>query len=313
MDAAADAAAPSAVAEASQAKSDAADEQDVKPVYPVEGVIPDPVAKRLCEALHDVPEARRAECCDRPKAAVLTGECVRMLSAAMKAKAVHLDAASAEACALAIDRTHAGCEWVGPFPPDPPTACLGILRGSLAAGQRCRSSLECAEGLRCHGVGPTTTGVCGPARDDGAACAGSADPLAGFARQGDLDVTHPECKGYCSRFKCASFTAEGGACAQSRECGPGRQCVEGDGAAKTRPATTAPGLKGGRCVTRAASRLGEPCPGGVCESGALCVAGRCSLRKAAGASCQSDFECVGGCVRSDGSTKGTCSRKCDAR
>jgi hypothetical protein len=281
------------------------DEDEVRPVYPVDGVTPDPLAARLCTALHELPEKRRSACCGQSAGLVPTSECVRMLSAALHGKAVELGAGDVDACALAIDRAYAGCDWVGPFPPEVPAACLGIVHGKLARNDRCRSSLECAGDLRCHGVGPTTVGRCGPARDDGGACAGSSDALASFVRQNDVDARHPECKGYCSRFKCSAFAAEGALCAQSRECGPGRQCL---GAGKG----TGLGAKSGKCVTRAPGKAGEPCPGATCEAGLLCLSGRCAARKPAGASCETDFECAGGCLESDAGRR-TCGRKCGVR
>jgi hypothetical protein len=285
------------------------DEDEVRPVYPIEGVETHPLAAKLCEALHDLPEKRRSACCGEPPGLVVTKECERMLSAAIRARAVELAAADVDRCAEAIGRAYEGCDWVGPFPPDLPAECLSIVKGTLPEKARCRSSLECAGTMRCFGVGPTTAGKCGPARPDGAACGGGADALATFVRQNDVDTTHPECAGYCNRFKCASRGAEGAACAQTRECGAGLQCI------------------GQKCAPRAPSKLGEACPGGVCEKGAQCVGGTslgggsttdrtCVARKPAGAACTNDFDCVGGCIRPDGgapSKRGRCGMKCGVR
>ena len=42
---------------------------------------------------------------------------------------------------------------------------------------KCRSSLECAEGARCNGAGPTTPGKCGPPKANGLPCGGATDRL----------------------------------------------------------------------------------------------------------------------------------------
>jgi hypothetical protein len=311
-----EAAAPApAVADAGgKADATAEDDDDVRPVYPVDGVEPHPLATKLCGALHDLPESRRAACCREPSGLVVTKECVRMLSAALRGGAVTVDAADVDRCAAAMENLLDGCEWVGPFPPEQPAACLGLVKGQLAARARCRSSLECEGSLRCQGVGPTTPGKCAPARDDGAGCGGTVDALATFVRQNDLETTHPECKGFCSRIKCASPGAAGSPCARTRECGPGLQCL---GAAKN--AAADPKAQRGACTPKAPSKLGEPCPGETCEAGSQCVQGTCVARRPAGAACENDFQCLGGCVRPDagagggGLPRGRCGQKCGVR
>jgi hypothetical protein len=281
-----------------------AEEDDVRPVYPVTGVTTNPLATRLCIALHEVPEKKRSTCCKEPPAPVVKGECERMLSAALNAKAVTIEPSAVDACVAAMDATYSGCDWVGPFPPDVPAACLGIVKGTLKAKDRCRSSLECGAGLRCHGVGPTTIGRCGAPREDGAGCSGgNVDTLVTFARQNDLDDTHPECKGYCDRIRCASWVAEGGACRNHRECGPEHSCVSEGQHSKD----------SARCMKRARAKLGEACSGDICESGLRCISGKCRPRLTAGTACERDFDCLGGCIKPDGGTKGLCGQKCGVR
>ena len=192
-----------------------------------------------------------------------------MLSAAIRGGAVDVDEGAVQRCAAAMDKAHDGCDWVGPFPAELPSECLGIVKGKLPARARCRSSLECAGDLRCHGVGPTTPGSCGPARAEGGACGSTTDTLATFVRQDDVDTTHPECKGFCSRIKCAEPGADGSPCSLSRECAAGLQCL---GVSKNAPL----GTKTGKCSPRAPDKLGQPCPGLVCEKGAQCIAGHAS-------------------------------------
>ena len=269
---------------------------DVRPVYPIDPKAPaDPLAARFCTALHETPETKRAACCAQKVGIVFTGECTRTLSAAIAAKALSIAAADVDKCAAAVEKVYGGCDWPGPFPPELPGECEGILKGALPVGTRCRSSLECAGKLRCFGVGPTSTGRCGDAHADAGKCGGTVDTLAAYTRQNDVDTTHPECTGYCNRSKCASFVAEGGTCTTGFQCGEGKLCITG------------------KCKTAAPAKLGEPCPGASCEKGAQCIENKCIAKKAAGATCTMDFECVGGCLKPDAGNKGVCGKKCALR
>jgi hypothetical protein len=272
--------------------------EEVTSVYP-ELVGPgDARAVKLCEVLHENPEKKRAACCKQPLGIMVTAECVRMLTGALRTGAVTLDEAGVSACATALDVTYDGCDWVGPFPPPLPKACAGLVTGTLAAGKRCRSSLECAGKLRCKGVGPTTMGTCAEAAPTGEACGGTVDALATYVRDSELEQRHPSCTGYCARFKCGDLGGKDAECTQSRDCQAGLQCL------------------GKKCTARAPAKVGEACPGGVCEEGLACVLGKCTARKAAGQACTHDFECLGGCVKAVGakpSTPGKCGMRCEIR
>ncbi len=270
-------------------------DEEVRPVYPADAGPPDPLVLRLCAALHDVPENRRAACCEQKPGVALTSECARTLTFALANKAIAVDAADVDKCAAASQAMYEGCDWVGPFVPEAPDECLGIIKGQLATGKRCRSSLECAGDMRCHGLGPTTMGKCGTASPDNEKCGGSADTLASYTRQGNVDAHHPECKGYCNRTKCAALIGAGGACTFGAACGVGKLCVDR------------------KCATAAPAKFGDACPGGACEKNALCMQGRCVARKPSGVACSTDFECLGGCIKSDGGAKGTCGKRCDLR
>lgn len=163
------------------------------------------------------------------------------------------------------------------------------MKGKIAAGQKCRSTLECTGDLRCVGVGPTTPGKCGPARAPGEVCGGTVDTLAGYVRQTDLDKRHPECRGTdrCIKHKCAAPAADGAACQTTSDCADGLQCVP---AAMGAPKIAIPQKK---CAGRAMPKEGEACPGGVCDG--------------------NDFECKGGCLKPDGGDKGKCGPRCDIR
>ena len=284
----------SASASTAASASASVDPDEVRPVYPLD-VATDPLAKKLCEALHDVQEDRRATCCKEAKALVLTGECVRNLSGALAAKAVTIDAAEVQKCAEAAAATYAGCDWVGPFPPKPPAACLGIVHGTVGAGATCRSSLECTGNMHCHGSGPTQGGRCTAGAPDGVLCNASVDVLIGYTRQTDAEQSHRECSGYCNLHNCATAMAAGAKCEVNVQCGAGSFCI------------------GGKCGPGTPGKVGEACPAGACEGAARCIHGKCIARKAAGEPCEVDLECLGGCVKKAGEKTGTCGMRCDVR
>jgi len=270
------------------------DDDELRPVYPAEAGPADPLAERLCRALHDIPEERRAACCATTPGLVVTHECIRTLSSALRSRAVAVDGGDVDRCAAAIEAAHAGCEWVGPFPPELPSECDGIVRGSLTVGVRCRSSLECRSGMRCAGAGPTSVGICAAPARPGEACGTAVDVLATYTRQVRVEAAHPPCDGYCDMHRCIAFVAPGAACASSVACGAGQDCRDG------------------RCGARVMAKRGEACPGGSCEAGLRCYRGRCVAPGPAGAACASDFECQGGCAKREAGA-GVCGRRCDVR
>ena len=266
----------------------------MRSVYPMDAGPPDPVVHKLCSALHDLPEQRRAACCEQGLGVVVTGECERMLTSAVGSKAASLEATEVDRCVSAMQKAYEGCDWVGPFPPETPPECEGVVHGSLGTGATCRSSLECVKGLRCNGVGPTLAGVCGPAHADGQSCGAAVDTLAVFVKQqAELAVDHPECSGYCDRLRCASLVPLGGACRT------GGQCKEG-------------GCAAGKCAPRVLGKPGGECPTGECAEGARCVVGKCLERGAVGSACKNDLECRGACIKSGGGP-GVCGKGCGAR
>lgn len=305
-DAAADAGADTGADAAAEAGGGGGD--DVEPVYPIEANAPPvPLAQKLCEGLNSMPEKKRAECCKTTSGILLTSECTRTLSAAIRGKAIELEAKDVDACIAAFEKTLEGCEWVGPFMPGPPAACLGLLKGKIAEGHKCRSSLECAGDMHCVGLGPTTPGKCGTMSTGGEACGGTVDPLVGFARQTDIEKRHPTCKDRCIKHQCQPPVAENAACLISSDCQEGLQCLPAPNAPKT-------GIVPKKCVAgKTPGKDGEPCPGGVCEGTLQCIKGKCTSRKGTGEECTDDYECKGGCLRADGGTKGKCGQRCDIR
>lgn len=307
-DAAADAAVASALA-ADAAASAEGGADDVGPVYPIETNAPAvPLAEKLCNGVTMMPEKKRAQCCKMQPGITFTSECSRQLSAALRHNALTVEEKDVDACIAAFEKTLDGCEWVGPFPPGPPAACQGIFKGKIALGQKCRSSLECVGELRCKGLGPTTPGTCTTAGTTGeTTCGSTTDSLATYTRQNDVDKRHPECKERCIKHRCQAAASEGAACQISNDCQDGMQCV----------VAGAPPPKGGippkKCVAgKLPGKDGEACPGDACADGLDCVGGKCAAKKASGEACTNDWECRGGCIKSDGG-KGLCGLRCDSR
>jgi hypothetical protein len=258
----------------------------------------DPQAAAYCEAVHGLPESRRAACCQSPMGIVLTDDCVRVLSYSVRSGALVIDERSTAECKQKVEQQLASCDFIGPFPPQLPEACEGVLRGTLTAGGRCRSSLECQGTLRCVGVGPTSLGTCHKPREDGAPCGLAVDPLAAFTRGERLVEKHSECSGFCGRRHiCESVLPRGATCVMREQCGKAGRCVKG------------------HCVDGGIAKLGEPCGGSDCAAGLRCFQHRCIDPGSAGASCSTDFDCLGGCNRSPDKSDGPgiCGAKCTMR
>lgn len=183
-----------------------------------------PAAEALCRAFQEVPRRRKAECCEHRPGILLTGECTRVLSAAITTGAVSLDEGAARRCEAAMAEAHEGCGWVGTWSRAQPEACQALLEGHRKDGETCRSSVECEAGLRCHGVSPTDEGVCGPPEAVGATCGDGVDPLAGYVGA-DLARGHPECaSGFCANGRCRALAAVGERCVSDEHCGAGAHC-----------------------------------------------------------------------------------------
>lgn len=256
---------------------------------------PDPLAQRLCDALHALPAKRKGECCGAAHTSSLAGLCGQELTASVRRGAVTIDAAGTAKCAEETARQLEGCGWVTPLLPQQPQACSGLMHGTLKAGAACHSSLECVDGLYCRGVGPRNTGVCGAPAAPRRRCEIPADNLAAFTGAKG-DPRHPECQGRCVKGLCLPFLAPGAACASSGLCPPGLNCIAG------------------RCQDRPLPKLGEACSGRtVCEAGASCHGGQCKALKNAGEPCAQPFECRAlRCVKAPGARAGTCGEPCAA-
>ncbi len=265
---------------------------EIKPVYPVDAGPPNPLAQQYCDAIAGEPERAKASCCGTSSAAtmLIVGQCVRTLTAALATKAVTLAPADVQRCADAVKQATTGCDWVTPTALAMPPVCEGIIKGTAALHAECRSSLECAAGLRCQGLSSIDVGKCEGPKATRAPCNLASDMLASFTRQDTLARTHPECAGYCVGRTCKDATPVGDECASDVQCGRGF-CVAG------------------KCSAAAPPSLGSSCTGG-CSYGLACVDGKCVAKRAEGAACDANGECRGACVRPDGGTSGTCSKTC---
>jgi hypothetical protein len=289
----------SAASPATSAGIDQSEPDDaVRPVYPITNDPPSPLAKKLCEAIHEQPARRKAECCSSagrgPLASVtlLVNECVRVLSFALREKSVSLDPADVDKCVEAGPKATEGCEWVTPFAPRPPPACDGVIKGLLQEGAHCRASLECVDGLRCLGSGPTAPGRCTKPLPRGGPCSHAVDTLASYTGQTTSDARHPECAGYCAQRWCADIVPVGGECSSTVQCGAGRHCIEK------------------KCAEGPLPEAGAPCRSGLCAEGARCSAGKCVPLGVTGEACERDADCRSGCEKPPGSAKGKCGIKC---
>jgi hypothetical protein len=280
-------------APASSAKplpTDDESDDEVQAVYPVDKQPPDPFAERYCDAVQEGPRKRREACCPDIGAFAPTAECVRTLSAALRAGAVSIDPAGLDACRTAVEVATSGCDWVRPVGGAPAVpACLGIIRGNVKEGARCRSSLECEGELRCRGLGATHAGKCARA-DDAHYCNVSADSLAAWTEQKDIDRRHPDCAGYCVSGRCAPAAAPGAPCTDSVQCGTKAWCIAG------------------KCAEGPLPGPGAACTD-LCAEGSRCAKGKCLATKAEGAACQDSTECRVHCERGD-AAPGTCAGVC---
>jgi hypothetical protein len=262
---------------------------EVKPVYPETNEPPDPQAERYCRLIYEAPETKRKECCPSVPFTAFrpTDQCVRTLSFALRSKAVALGEAALGACEAAILDEAKRCDWGGTMP----AACEGIVRGQLDENAKCRSSLECKEGLHCGGLGAVTPGTCVPRGVTGTPCGGSTDTLAAFVRQ-DAERAHPQCGGQCERRRCADTVALGGKCGSSLQCGQGRFCLQQ------------------KCTDTPLPVAGKPCAQKMCAEGLACVNDMCSALRRLEEGCESDAECRSAhCERPDGGA-GKCAMSC---
>jgi hydrogenase/urease accessory protein HupE len=170
---------------------------------------PDPSpadVERLCSALNELPRIRRAQCEDREPGVALTQSCTSRLGRAVESGAVTLGTDEVSACVGELSKRYETCAFVEQRSAPRVAACEHALHGMRAAGETCRSSLECGAGLFCEGAGPLDAGVCHPPRETGTPCGLSIDPLASFVSIAP-EAEHRECQGECVQYRCRDVKA----------------------------------------------------------------------------------------------------------
>lgn len=194
---------------ASDATSAEAEAPAAQSTYPRAIGAPMPWALPLCDAFHELPRVRRAECTGRKPGLAFTGECVRMLNAAVSSGALRIDGARAQSCIAAETARVGDCAFTRAVSLPALPECGGVLYGNLAEGAICRSSLECGGDLHCLGVSPLDPGTCQAPRPDGSRCGFGVDPLASYvARSAGNPDQHRECAGSCVRGTCQGAGTE---------------------------------------------------------------------------------------------------------
>jgi hypothetical protein len=236
-------------------------------------VRPSPLAAQLCTMLHALPGRRAAECCGTPPNQYLYEECVDVVSRSLASGAIELDATSIAGCERAMVTQLSGCDWVRPGLPLAPAACQGLIKGRVAGGGACRSSLECASRLHCVVASGASHGRCMPPEPVGAMCGRSTDALAAYALERTAEASHPWCADFCSlvTHRCEPAPLEGAACRADVNCAAGQRCSQGACRAGPREAQLAD----------------------------------------TGQACRADFECArGGCIPSGAAGAGICGKRC---
>jgi hydrogenase/urease accessory protein HupE len=168
---------------------------------------PPPLVTRLCGSLSELPRVRRAECSHTKPGISLGNQCARMLATSVSSGAVSLVESEIDRCLTEWNQRYEGCGFVERASLPPPVACQHVLVGNLGAEATCRSSLECAVGLHCDGVGPMDSGRCRPPRTAGASCGLAVDPLLAYVR-GAAGADRKECQGACINNRCTTGNAE---------------------------------------------------------------------------------------------------------
>ena len=217
-------------------------------------------AKALCSALHELPSRRRAECCGEPPVSLYLDQCVRLLSNAVRARTVSLDASKVASCAARVAETTEGCAWVAPTLAAAPAECDGAVSGLVEEGGRCTSSLECRGALHCAGQGATTQGVCRAPQASGGACGSSVDSLATYLGVRALEERKPLCDEFCdlTTHRCATKPLPGAPCNASVNCAPDQACRSGRCETGERASQKTRALPGKKCSNDLAPLTGRP-------------------------------------------------------
>ncbi|MGD0527500.1 MAG: Dickkopf N-terminal cysteine-rich domain-containing protein [Polyangiaceae bacterium] len=161
--------------------------------------------------------------------------------------------------------------------------CDRILHGLQAAGQPCRFSVECGEGLACVGYKIGVDGTCKKPPAAKEAC--TPQPYGSIVNVAASGLHHPACAAgaFCDGTTCQPRIPAGKACSKSEACTAGLSCVMGKCGA--RPAAGAP------CNAATDCTYGLWCD----HAGDAGGAGKCAVRRDAGQDCTAREACKGRC------------------
>ncbi len=193
------------------------------------------------------------------------------LSKSLAAGRQKLDAAKAEACIATTTELDGRACWgasdVGRTKMAVAVAaCLGALNPAVAVGGACFDGAECAGGYCDLTACP---GTCRELKQSGGKCANGMECTSGT-----------ECLGYDAP-RCTVVGAKGASCDDDSPCATGLECFQ---ARCAEPYVAEPG---GNCVRDANCGPGALCEGlQVDNGGNVVVYGRCSVKGAFGAPCE---------------------------
>lgn len=240
-------------------------------------------AKDFLAAYRDAVCDNVGSCCGGTGGPYSSAEACRQGFANVSVSSLTYDASKAKACLDAVNASIRACESLGL---DGLQACHRALQGKTRPGEACddqKNPYQCAQPADDSSVALCNSGKCQVIKRTGRA-GDSCDRDATETSACD-DAT------FCDGSTCVKREAEGEACSIDH-CAKGLSC-ESDAS------STIASL---RCVKRGD---GAACgPGGSCGYSFACdrQTCKCRARKAAGAECNCDSECLGHC--DDGHCKG---------
>ena len=223
-----------------------------------------------------------------------TGGQASQIQEAVTAGRITYDQAKAKACLLKLGAAAGNCWGEGKsfdFEESELDCIRGVLTGTVANGESCEVSEECAEGF-CNASAQQCPGTCEAFRTAGGECTEDEQCAAGLSCEDETCVAPGAVDEDCS----------------SRPCAAGLTC---DGETSTCVQTGTPVAQGEACDDA------TPCANGLyCKEGA--AGSTCEPRLAAGATCEepsffgesrecaSRQVCAGAAVGMAGSSTGTC-------
>ena len=162
--------------------------------------------------------------------------------------------------------------------------CDRVLLGTEDAGERCRFSVECKDGLACVVTPPGPEGTCTRPPAEGSAC--SRQSISSTLNGAAAELHHPACaKGsFCDGRTCRSRVRTGTSCVSSESCADGLACVVGK--------CGAPVTAGSSCEKSADCVFGLWC---ASAADASARRGQCREKLPEGAECASPYSCKGRC------------------